>query len=993
MAPISRLLTTLAELWRWFKRLMGHYDAPLLEPPTAPVQESLDDLQAQIDTLEIRVAVLEASGGGGGGGGGSGLDGVYDVTAYGATGDGTTDDRASVQAAIDAAGAAGGGIVYFPPGTYKVNRNASNIWCLRVNALTNITFLGLGDDCVIKTGTLSSADLHTIFVTNNSTFIKFYDLQFDGGFPPNTSPTNTTEQAHIIRLGGGNTTYNAAQDVTISRCHFRYSRGDAINGIGVNNGVGVIHRVKRVRISDCTFYYCHRSGVGIQRVCEDWHIHNNHFYGTNDQDIDMEPTGNGETIGFKITDNTFDHSARASGGTSVTLTGVSSSVERHKWSVFADNTLINGVVQGLNVDGLIVANNQIIIDGSRDSSACLYFYRRADNLEIVNNHVVRGWSGYSPDLTIEDPESLCLSIDTNGGVSPRGILVSGNTFEQYAPTTAIRFDGVSDLSIVGNRVIRRSNESNTNNGIGCVTTAAATSGLLINANQVRGNQAYATLSLMTKAYQDLTLTGLPTDGQTLTIAGQVYTFRSTLTPTANEILIDNDADPATAILNTIKHTAEAVTLGGGNGIKYAASTVANTSCFATRMQGGTVLRITARAGGTAGNSIAVSETMSNATLGGATLAGGAQTGNNIDCTFRAREPGTAGNSITIATVADGASAAGNWTASGTNLTYHYQSGVSTLEDMIERMRTDSDVNTLIDVEDKTATLGTPANVLTAPGDTFSASGSTTFSGGGGSWQYGILAGGANTHTDLVITNNDARGVGTAEIRIHGTVTPYPIVMGNNNAAEISAFSTNAVALVLAGNQYRALYQCTGSPESQVTANPGSLCVASAGGMDTTLYIKETGSGNTGWVAVQPSRAYGGFYFSTPAATTLAAATPAKASGTTTALSLAKFTMPASNRLTYTGTATRLFHVKTSVTVIKAASTGAALASLYLAKNGSVITGAQNRQMLADNTTAEYGFDVSWVVSLATNDYLELFLEEAGGDDMTVQLGQLIASAV
>jgi hypothetical protein len=47
---------------------------------------------------------------------------VYDVrNGYGAVGDGTTDDQPAIQAAIAAAGAAGGGVVYFPAGTYKLS--------------------------------------------------------------------------------------------------------------------------------------------------------------------------------------------------------------------------------------------------------------------------------------------------------------------------------------------------------------------------------------------------------------------------------------------------------------------------------------------------------------------------------------------------------------------------------------------------------------------------------------------------------------------------------------------------------------------------------------------------------------------------------------------------------------------------------------------------------------------------------------------------------
>ena len=48
---------------------------------------------------------------------------------------------------------------------------------------------------------------------------------------------------------------------------------------------------------------------------------------------------------------------------------------------------------------------------------------------------------------------------------------------------------------------------------------------------------------------------------------------------------------------------------------------------------------------------------------------------------------------------------------------------------------------------------------------------------------------------------------------------------------------------------------TGSPESAVTAPVGSLYAREDGGANSTLYRKESGAGNTGWVAV--SNAAGG----------------------------------------------------------------------------------------------------------------------------------------
>lgn len=50
---------------------------------------------------------------------------VYNVKTYGAVADGVTDDRNAIQAAINAAAAASGGIVFFPPGTYQMNSGVS----------------------------------------------------------------------------------------------------------------------------------------------------------------------------------------------------------------------------------------------------------------------------------------------------------------------------------------------------------------------------------------------------------------------------------------------------------------------------------------------------------------------------------------------------------------------------------------------------------------------------------------------------------------------------------------------------------------------------------------------------------------------------------------------------------------------------------------------------------------------------------------------------
>jgi hypothetical protein len=64
--------------------------------------------------------------------------GAFDVTRFGAVGDGTTDSASAIQSAINAAGAAGGGDVYFPAGNYVAATSTLNI------SSANVTLDGAG---------------------------------------------------------------------------------------------------------------------------------------------------------------------------------------------------------------------------------------------------------------------------------------------------------------------------------------------------------------------------------------------------------------------------------------------------------------------------------------------------------------------------------------------------------------------------------------------------------------------------------------------------------------------------------------------------------------------------------------------------------------------------------------------------------------------------------------------------------------------------------
>lgn len=86
-------------------------------------------------------------------------DGLFNVKAFGAQGDGSTDDTKAIQSAIDAAQTSNGGIVYLPQGTYLVSGNLS------VTA-GNVTLAGAGQQATTITVSTSYATGDVITYSN-----------------------------------------------------------------------------------------------------------------------------------------------------------------------------------------------------------------------------------------------------------------------------------------------------------------------------------------------------------------------------------------------------------------------------------------------------------------------------------------------------------------------------------------------------------------------------------------------------------------------------------------------------------------------------------------------------------------------------------------------------------------------------------------------------------------------------------------------------------
>lgn len=144
------------------------------------------------------------------------------------------------------------------------------------------------------------------------------------------------------------------------------------------------------------------------------------------------------------------------------------------------------------------------------------------------------------------------------------------------------------------------------------------------------------------------------------------------------------------------------------------------------------------------------------------------------------------------------------------------------------------------------------------------------------------------------------------------------------------------------------------------------------------------------ISIGKPAAFGAIYWATPAATTNESATPVKAAGTTAAQgNAALVTQATTNRLTYTGTATREFFI--TCTVGLSAATTATTSKLYLYKDGSLITGSTITRYISGSDIGAVA--ISAHVSLATNSYVELWCETDDGDDLTIQNGVLSIRAI
>jgi len=177
---------------------------------------------------------------------------------------------------------------------------------------------------------------------------------------------------------------------------------------------------------------------------------------------------------------------------------------------------------------------------------------------------------------------------------------------------------------------------------------------------------------------------------------------------------------------------------------------------------------------------------------------------------------------------------------------------------------------------------------------------------------------------------------------------------------------------------------SGSPESSVTANIGSLYMRTDGSSGTSLYIKESGTGNTGWVAVG-----GNSGFTSRARAYLTSdQTIADSSDTKVTLNSKNYDgddeFDSSTNYRFTAKNDGYYQVNASVSY--ASPVDQANYIVQIRKNGTAYSKAQ----ISTSGTTRVSIPISDIVPLETDDYLELYTSHNSGSSRDIDGGTIQA---
>lgn len=385
----------------------------------------------------------------------------YSVRDYGAVGDGVTDDRAAIAAAIAACDADGGGCVYFPRGTYACSKDGANPYSFLVN-VDRITFRGSGPASIIRQVGSGASNPWQLFRMEQGSQNRFEDLVFDGG-----GVTNPHADDHLFQVGVGT---GAVTELQFFRCTFQNTVVGAGDGVHVEGAAGFM--VSRLWVDDCVFQSISGNGVGIEQGLEYFWLVSSYMTGCA-REISAEATASETSNSWNIFGNEIVHT-NASDHIAVLLEGDATGLITRL--IFSHNIVIGGFVAMSNIQWSSNVGNVQTSGAYATTDPVWHIYGAVLDYLAVDNLIVRSTGATA---------GPCIAIELANGTSPGRTAANINRlFNEVTGGTFIRIVDSSQIVANGN-ICRGTNAGGgTAYAIDLQAVAADVNDILFHSNQV-----------------------------------------------------------------------------------------------------------------------------------------------------------------------------------------------------------------------------------------------------------------------------------------------------------------------------------------------------------------------------------------------------------------------------------------------------------------------------------------------------------------------------
>lgn len=371
----------------------------------------------------------------------------FNVKEFGAVGDGVTNDRPAIQLALNAAIAAGGGTVFFPAGTFAVDKPGGNLGSFDLRNLSNLAFIGTGGgSTILMKGSAGGGDWYIFRLGSTgvgSNRIMFWNLRFDGRQMTGPDPA---EQNHAISIQ--NAAATPVKDIDIADCWFEWFNGDGVRNAG-NGG----QLVQDVSIRRCCFTMrdtgtgqgC-RANVTYNAAIEGHWITDCYCSGSDDNDIDSEVTQVSVTGRFIHLRNHVDHDAL--GAIAWTCGGNSTSTSYNLQSINGFNSISHGSQQTFQIQNVVYEGNNVDLTGyPAIGPQVLAQDQNCVGVVIAGNILVR-----ESDMVTQGE---CIRQADSAGKFPDHNIIQGNLCMNLAGTNTIgiNVESGTDIGVTDNLVL------------------------------------------------------------------------------------------------------------------------------------------------------------------------------------------------------------------------------------------------------------------------------------------------------------------------------------------------------------------------------------------------------------------------------------------------------------------------------------------------------------------------------------------------------------